>query len=86
MLAEGPHTAYELSTMVRVAEKDVAAHLEHLERSLRRTDSRLLVEPARCRDCAYVFRDRIRLTRPGACPQCRGQHVSAPIFRIEARA
>lgn len=83
VLTEGPHTAYELSARVRVPEKDVATHLQHLERSLRRSGARLVVEPARCRDCGYVFRGRARLTRPSACPQCRGQHVSAPAFGIE---
>lgn len=85
VLAEAPHTAHELSALVRVPEKDVATHLEHLERSLRRSGGRLDVEPARCRDCDYVFRDRRRLTRPSACPRCHGQHLSAPVFRIEDR-
>ena len=67
-------------------EKDVAGHLEHLARSLRRSGARLVVEPSRCRDCDWVFRDRTRLTRPSACPRCRGQHVSAPVFHIEDRA
>lgn len=86
LLAEGPQTAYELSTALRMPEKDVAAHLEHLARSLRRSGATLAVEPAHCRDCDYVFRDRTRLTRPSACPRCRGQHLSAPVFRIETRA
>jgi transcriptional regulator len=82
LLAAAPHTAYELSALVHVPEKDVVPHLEHLARSLRRTGERLDVEPAGCRDCGYVFRDRRRLSRPSACPRCHGQHVSAPVFRV----
>jgi len=82
VLAEAPHTAHELSALVRVSEKDVAAHLEHLARSLKRSGGWLEVEPARCRDCDYVFRDRRRLTRPSSCPRCRGEHLSAPVFHI----
>jgi len=85
ILAEGPRTAYELSALVRLREKDVVPHLEHLARSLRRTGQRLEVEPACCGDCGYVFRSRTRLTRPSACPRCHGQHVSAPVFRVVAR-
>lgn len=85
LLAERPHTAYELSAALRMPEKDVAGHLEHLARSLRGRSARLVVEPSRCRDCDYVFRDRTRLTRPGACPRCRGQHVAAPVFHIADR-
>ncbi len=81
-LAAAPHTAHELSALVRVPEKDVAAHLEHLARSLRGSGGRLEVEPARCRECDYVFRDRRRLARPTACPRCHGQHLSAPVFRV----
>jgi predicted Zn-ribbon and HTH transcriptional regulator len=81
-LADGPHTAHELSALVRLPEKDVVPHLEHLARSLRRSGARLDVEPARCRDCGYVFRGRTRLGRPSACPRCRGAHVGAPVFRV----
>jgi transcriptional regulator len=84
-LTAASHSAYELSALARVPEKDVAAHLEHLARSLRRSGGRLDVEPARCRDCDYVFRERTRLTRPSACPRCRGQHLTAPVFRVVAR-
>ncbi len=82
ILAEEPHTAYELSALVHLREKDVVPHLEHLARSLRRTGQRLEVEPASCRECGYVFRDRTRLGRPSACPRCHGQQVSAPVFRV----
>jgi hypothetical protein len=86
LLGSGPQTAYELSARVGVAEKDVAAHVEHLARSLRHGDERLAVEPARCLDCGYVFRDRQKLARPSACPKCRGQHLAAPVFRITRRS
>lgn len=86
ILATGPHTALELSARVGLREKDVAAHLEHLQRSLRHGDERFVVEPARCLDCGYAFRDRARLARPSACPRCRGQHLAAPVFRIARRS
>jgi predicted Zn-ribbon and HTH transcriptional regulator len=86
LLAVAPHTAHELSALVHLPEKEVVPHLEHLGRSLRRTGQRLEIEPAQCRDCAYVFRDRQRLARPTACPRCRRQHLSAPVFRISARS
>jgi predicted Zn-ribbon and HTH transcriptional regulator len=86
LLATGPQTAHELSALVHLPEKDVAPHVEHLARSLRHGDERLAVEPARCLDCGYVFRDRQKLARPSACPKCRGQHLAAPVFRITRRS
>ena len=82
MLAAAPHTAHELSALVHLPEKEVVPHLEHLARSLRGAGERLGIEPARCHDCGYVFRDRRRLSRPSACPGCRSQHLRAPVFRV----
>lgn len=86
LLSAGPHTAYELSALVHVREKAIAPHVEHVARSLRHAEEQLAVEPARCLDCDYVFRDRQRLARPSACPRCRGQHLTAPVFRISRRS
>ncbi|MBN2497475.1 MAG: transcriptional regulator [Deltaproteobacteria bacterium] len=81
-LREGPLTARELSGLIGIREREVPAHLEHLQRSLRRTSERLQVEPAECLSCGYLFADRKRLTRPGACPRCRAQRIAAPVFSI----
>ncbi len=82
-LGAGPRTARELSAAVGVPEKQVAAHLEHLARSLRAAGERLRVEPARCGDCGFRFRKRDRLSRPSRCPVCRGERVEAPRFAID---
>ena len=82
-LREGPRTAHELSGLVGIPEKQVADHLVHVSRSLRRTAERLRVEPARCLDCAFVFRKRARLDRPSACPVCRNQHLGSQRFVVQ---
>lgn len=86
LLADAPRSAYELSALVHLPEKEIAAHLEHLAQSLRHGDERLELDPARCLDCGFAFRDRRRPGRPSACPQCRGQHLAAPVFRITRRS
>lgn len=83
LLREHPRTTFELSRLARLREKDVATHLEHVARSLRHADERLVVSPAMCRGCGFVFRDRRRLTRPSGCPRCRAQTVEAPRFHVE---
>ena len=84
-LREAPATARELSARVGVREKDVAAHLEHLARSLEHEGERLDVLPASCIECGYAFRSRDRLTRPSACPRCRSTRVDPQVFRIVPR-
>ena len=82
-LRRAPATARDLSRDVGLREKDVAEHLGHLARSLEGRGERLEVEPATCIACGYAFRDRRRLTRPGACPRCRSTRIDPPLFRIE---
>ncbi len=77
-----PCTARALSAAVGISEKDVAAHLAHLECSLRGRGEELRTTPASCLACGFVFRKRERLTRPGACPQCRGTRIDPPAFHI----
>jgi len=84
-LLHGSATARELSERVSIREKDVAEHLEHLERSLRVRGERLIVEPASCIACGYAFARRARLTRPGSCPQCASTRIDPPAFRIEVK-
>ena len=79
---EEARTAKELSAAVGISEKDVAEHLAHLERSLKPEGLRLEVTPAECLACGFVFRDRKRFTRPGACPTCRSTRIDPPAFRI----
>lgn len=83
-LEQGPLTALELSGLVHVRERDVIPHLEHLARSLRRSGLRLVVEPAACRSCGYVFRSRTRLDKPGSCPGCRERRIDPPVYRVES--
>jgi predicted Zn-ribbon and HTH transcriptional regulator len=85
LLAGGPATARDLSRRVGIPERDVALHIRHLDRSLRRGGERVAVEPASCLACGFVFthRERHRYTRPGRCPQCHARRISLPLFRIE---
>ena len=81
-LAEAARTAHELSALVHLPEKEIVPHLEHLARSAHATGDRLEVEQPRCLDCGFAFRERTRLGRPSACPRCRGQRLSLPVFRL----
>jgi predicted Zn-ribbon and HTH transcriptional regulator len=81
-LVQGPLSALELSGIVGIPEKEVAGHLQHIRQSLHRTDRHLVIQPAECAKCGFVFEKRERLTRPGRCPVCRSESVHAPLFSL----
>jgi len=80
IIANQPSTALELSGMVGIPEKEVAGHLEHIEKSLYQAGGRLLVTPSCCKDCGYEFKDRKKKTKPGKCPKCRSTFLEKPLF------
>ncbi|HWM89619.1 MAG TPA: transcriptional regulator [Thermoanaerobaculia bacterium] len=70
----------ELEVPARALEDD----LRHVERSLRHGSERLRIDPARCRACGFVFRERTsrHLHAPSRCPHCRSERIAEPRFRI----
>ena len=82
LLSERPRSAKALSADVRIPEKEVFGHLDHLRKSLHREGRRVAVTPAECLACGFVFRKRERFAKPGRCPVCRGESVSEPLFFV----
>lgn len=80
------YSSRQLAELVGVPEREVEDHLTHITKSVARDRARRFVlEPSRCRDCGFVFRERTRLTRPSRCPRCRSEAISPPRYGIELR-
>jgi predicted Zn-ribbon and HTH transcriptional regulator len=77
-----PLTARELSERVRIPEREVAEHLEHLARSARGRGERLVVTPPCCVACGFAFQGRDRPGKPGKCPSCRATRIVPPRFSL----
>ena len=73
----------DLSQVLGLSEKDVYAHLEHIQRSVSRQGKNLFMAPCECLSCGYVFKDRKRIKKPGRCPKCRQSHILGAMFKIE---
>jgi len=87
ILKEAPLSGKELSGNLRISEKDVYEHLEHIRKTMNKGPYRLAVVPARCEKCGFVFGKRGRLKKPGKCPMCRSESLQEPLFSVEkARA
>ncbi|WP_158023186.1 transcriptional regulator [Candidatus Nitrospira inopinata] len=85
LLADTRLSSYQLAQRLGIPERQVEEHLPHIVKSLARDRTRRFVlEPASCFECGFVFRERRRLTRPGRCPACRSEGVSAPRYGIDS--
>lgn len=79
-------SAKEISAEVRISEKEVYDHLEHIQRTLNKKDHHLAVFPAECTKCGFVFKKRERLKKPGKCPVCKGEKIQEPLFSVTPSA
>ncbi len=82
-LRKGPLTAKDLSAEVKIPEKEVPPHLQHLERSAKAEGERLVILPASCLACGFAFSQRTRLTTPGRCPECSSERIEPPQFKLD---
>lgn len=78
-------TAKEISEELRIPERDVYEHLEHIRKTTNKGKFVLVVEPAACESCEFVFRKRGRLKTPGKCPMCRSESIRQAVFSVEPR-
>jgi len=82
LLGDTEMSAREISGEVGISEKEVYEHLSHIARSLASLNKKVMITPAECLGCGYVFVDRKRFTRPGRCPRCKKSHIQSPRFCI----
>lgn len=77
----------QLAQMLGISEREVEEHLTHVVKTIARDKTRrFFMDPARCQDCDFVFRDRSRLTSPSRCPHCRSEAIAAPRYGIDTSA
>jgi len=82
ILEEYALSAKDISTYARISEKDVCDHLEHIKKTMNKGNQHLVVEPAQCERCGFVFKKRGRLTKPSKCPMCHSSLIHPPLFSI----
>lgn len=84
MLGVRPVSAKEISAEVKIPEKEVYEHLDHIRKTVSQSGHNLVIAPSECNQCGFVFRKRDRFKKPGKCPVCSGESISAPLFSIRA--
>ena len=82
LLKDNEMSAREISSAVGIGEKEVYAHLSHIARSIKSQGKKLVINPAECMRCGYVFEKRTRFTSPGRCPICKSEYIKQPLYKI----
>jgi hypothetical protein len=70
----------EISQILRIREKEILEHLQHIARSVH--PRKLAMDPATCLQCGFVFKKRERFSAPSRCPLCKSESISPPRYRI----
>lgn len=81
-LEQGPRSAGEISGEVKISEREVYDHLEHIRKTVNKAGKHLMIKPAKCRKCGFVFTKRERLRKPSRCPLCRGESIQEALFSL----
>ncbi|MEM2142061.1 MAG: transcriptional regulator [Candidatus Thorarchaeota archaeon] len=82
--AERPLNAREICDRLGLTDvNDVYADMHHISRTLKSEGRRLLLKPASCNKCGYLFKTRAVASKPARCPKCRSEWLSPPAFLIE---
>ncbi len=75
-------SAKEISGAAGISEKEAYDHLDHIQKTVHIAGFHLILTPAECKRCGFVFRKREKLKKPGKCPVCRSESIEDPLFSI----
>lgn len=84
LLWHRPMHVAEIARQLDVPPQRVVDDLNHLSKSLRRSDMRMEVRPAACRKCGFGF-SADKLGKPGKCPRCHGTWIEPPAISIREK-
>jgi transcriptional regulator len=74
LLSREPQSVSRLARELGLSRGDVEDDLRHMIRSARAAGHRIVIVPARCRSCGFVFGED-KLAKPGRCPSCKGSRI-----------
>jgi transcriptional regulator len=74
LLTTQPRSVSSIARELGLKRADVEDDLRHLIRSARAAGHLVVIDPARCRACGFLFGEE-KLSKPGKCPACRGTRL-----------
>ena len=87
LLEKRDHSVSELAMLLEMrgkgSRKVILEDLRIIAGIVRREGKVLLIQPAQCKKCGFIFKPEIKI--PGRCPKCRSEWIEEPRFKIEVR-
>jgi len=74
-------SAQELANQYKVEMFEILEDLKHIKYSIK--PKKLIMKPAQCKKCSFIFKERSKIKKPSKCPKCRSEWIMAALFRIE---
>jgi transcriptional regulator len=74
MLTAQPQSVSSLARAMALDRRAAEDHLRHAIRSARAAGHHVIVEPAKCKQCGFMFGEE-KLSKPSKCPECRGTRL-----------
>ncbi|MGV9169299.1 MAG: transcriptional regulator, partial [Promethearchaeia archaeon] len=78
-----PLTAIDIREILELESiSKISEDLTHIAKSVQNEGKQLLMRPASCGDCGFVFRSRTRPDTPSRCPECKSERIRMPAYTI----
>ncbi|MFW9846362.1 MAG: transcriptional regulator [Candidatus Thorarchaeota archaeon] len=82
-----PLTAQDICSILDIKSRAIVYEdIEHISASVKNKGKRLLIRPASCGKCGFVFSSRKSAKRPSKCPKCRSEWILLPGYLIRDKA
>lgn len=81
LLSNQPRSVSSLARELGMSRGDLEEQLRHVLRSAQAAGHRVVIEPARCKGCGFLFGDD-KLAKPSRCPACKGSRLFEAQVRL----
>ncbi|MHA2141840.1 MAG: transcriptional regulator [Candidatus Thorarchaeota archaeon] len=86
METEIPLTAQDICNALDIKSRSIVYEdVEHISISVKNKGLQLLIRPASCGKCGYIFTKRKSAKRPSKCPKCRSEWILQPGYIIREK-
>lgn len=81
ILQQNKQSAQQLANYFQTELKSILEDLEYIDKSIK--PKKLKTEPAYCKSCNFIFKERSKISRPSKCPRCKSEWIEAQLFSIQ---